>query len=334
MKQAPGESFLICRISDDDGMGGRPLKSDLDSRSRQLSSPSFAARARVWAAKIGMGAAALAAFEKQMTESSWIDIIPGGRVLRLLKDLAEAGMIEGAVLAEITAADLADFPNVDVSHKLSARSVKVNEALLKNEMTVGGTTAIGMFNFWTTYSGPVAPVNFPPLDAATSTTGGFKTAAEAFEAQILKNLRAQQALGNVDYHDLVTGPGPERPSGTSVKATEPGKATGRMLPSVSPVMPSLSLASDTTVKICIGSFQGIRVHLTDFNSDKANYAFTLNYELRDHFGVDDEDCEVRIKGFHGTPGQVAMWVLQHFATSGHKPFLDQVLVARSFKGTF
>lgn len=334
MKQPAGESFLLCRISDDDGIGGRALKSDLDSRSRQLSSPSYAARARVWAAKIGMGAAALAAFEKQMTESSWIDIIPGGRVARLLKDLVEAGLVEGAALAEITAADLADFPNVDVSRKLSARSVRVNEALLKNEMTVGGTTAIGMFNFWTTYAGPVAPVNFPALDAATSITGGFKSAATAFEAQVFKNLRAQRVLGNVDYHDLVTGPGPERPAGSSVKASEPGKATGRMLPSVSPVMPSLSLTSDTTVKICIGSFQGIRVHLTNFYSDTATCAFTLNYELRDHFGVDDEDCEVRIKGLHGTPGQVAMWVLQHFATAGHKPFLDQVLVSRPFKGTF
>ena len=55
--------------------------------------------------------------------------------------------------------------------------------------------------------------------------------------------------------------------------------------------------------------------------------------VRDHFGVDDEDCEVRLRGFHGTPGQVAMWVLQHFS-AGHCPFIDQVLIDRDFSGAF
>ena len=106
------------------------------------------------------------------------------------------------------------------------------------------------------------------------------------------------------------------------------------------MLPDLGIRQDTVVKICIGSFQGIRVSLSDFNATATSiplggqFSGKLHYELRDHFGVDDEDCEVRIRGIHGTPGQVAMWVLQHYSSTGHKPFIDQVLVQREFSGSF
>ena len=111
------------------------------------------------------------------------------------------------------------------------------------------------------------------------------------------------------------------------------------MPAVEPRLPNLGLVADTVVKICIGSFQGTEVSLTNFDFHIGGtppagvYSGRLRYELRDHFGVDDEDCEVRIRGLHGTPGQVAMWVLQHFAPTGHRPFIDQVMVERSFTGT-
>src|SRR5262249_26032157 len=138
----------------------------------------------------------------------------------------------------------------------------------------------------------------------------------------------------VDYHDLVTGRGPRRSWSDNIPPQEPGKATGRLLTSLEPPCPSLSLTDDRTVKICVGSFQGVKVFLSDFKVDFAaqSYKGTLNYELRDHFGVDDDDCEITIKGLHGTPGQVAMWVLQHHRRPGHVPWITLVKVKRAISG--
>ncbi len=102
------------------------------------------------------------------------------------------------------------------------------------------------------------------------------------------------------------------------------------------MIPSLDLQKDTVAKICIGSFQGVHISMTGFTADAKTRQFRLQlrYDLRDHFGVDDDDCEVTVRGIHGTPGQVAMWVLQHYAPQGHKPFVDEVLVNRTVTGSF
>ena len=60
---------------------------------------------------------------------------------------------------------------------------------------------------------------------------------------------------------------------------------------------------------------------------------TVKYHIRDHFGVDDEDCEISTEGLHGTPGQVAMWVLQHHRRPGHQPWITVVNVDRTVRGT-
>jgi hypothetical protein len=150
------------------------------------------------------------------------------------------------------------------------------------------------------------------------------------------NVRQQAQKGRIDFRDLVTGPGPKRAADANVPPTEPGKQTARPLPAVEPVIPNLDLQKDTTAKICIGSFQGVHISMTGFTADAKTRQFRLQlrYDLRDHFGVDDDDCEVTVRGIHGTPGQVAMWVLQHYAPQGHKPFVDEVLVNRTVTGTF
>jgi hypothetical protein len=329
--QPPGEEFLLANVFDNDGQGGRPLKSDLDSASRQLNSSSNVARLRVWAAKLGLGAAALDVLEREVPPTL---VLPGARMATLMAKLAKALVDEGGSALEIKMSDLQNFPQVDTSRKLTERAVRVNQTLLRNEMTVGGQTALRLFDRWTRYSGaptPAVDVSADGLGAATAGSNGFLQAAQGYERQLLANLQAQARLGLVDYRDLVTGPGPTRGDRDS-SPNEPGRQTGRILPATEAMIPQNSIIRDTVVKICIGSFQGMSVLLSDFKVSGRAVSGRLTYRLRDHFGVDDDDCEVAAKGIHGTPGQVAMWVLQHFAPVGHKPFVDQVTVVRQFTG--
>lgn len=345
--QPVDDRLVLVRLATQDGTGGRKLKPDLDSARRQLVSNDLLARVRVWGARLGLGAALLDALEQfGLTFANKGFLISGKELMKFLKDLVAAGKLDLSSLLSIPAGDLLSFPNVDLTRAMSASAVTLNQRLLGNEMTVGGPVANEMFTAWVGQSAAPPPLRrFPALDKATGEAGGFRKAAEAFEERLRDNLRSQFDQGEIDYRDFVTGPGPERARNDQgevippVPPLEEGRATRRMLPAVEPILPDLGLATDTVVKICIGSFQGIEVSLSDFEFRLSGtppvglFSGHLRYELRDHFGVDDEDCEVRTRGIHGTPGQVAMWVLQHHAPTGHRPFIDQVVVERAFSGT-
>lgn len=208
------------------------------------------------------------------------------------------------------------------------------EGALAREMLVGGPVALELFGAWVANRRARTERRFAGLDAAMANTPGFTSMARRFEARVHANLREQYHQGNVDYHDLVTGPGPRRSDFDSAPATEPGRATGRMLPSIAPPLVDLSLIHDRVCKICIGSIQGIRVWVKNFRATASppRYTGRLKYEIRDHFGVDDEDCEIAGQGFHGTPGQVAMWVLQHHRPPGHRPWITIAHVERDIQG--
>jgi hypothetical protein len=83
----------------------------------------------------------------------------------------------------------------------------------------------------------------------------------------------------------------------------------------------------------LGSFQEIQVHLTNFKklgSDRGfGWEVSLRYILFDHFGCDDSDLEGL--PFHGTPGQIAMWLLARDPAHGpgHKPFVVRIEVDRT-----
>ncbi|MFG5407432.1 hypothetical protein ABXN37_03990 [Piscinibacter sakaiensis] len=344
--QPAGDRLVLVRLSTFDGNGGRPLKPDLDSARRQLVSKDLLARVRVWGARLGLGSALLDALEQFALAFANKGGVGRTELLKFLKDLVAAGKLELSSLLSIPPGDLLAFPNLDLGRPMSASAVTLNENLLGNEMSVGGAVAKEMFAAWVTQSAtPPALRRFPSLDQATATAANFRKAAEAFEDRLKENLGSQLDQGEIDYRDLVTGPGPERlrdDKGEIVPPVQPieeGRSTRRRLPSVEPLLPDLGILTDTVVKICIGSFQGIEVTLSDFEFHLGGtpptglYSGRLRYELRDHFGVDDEDCEVRTRGIHGTPGQVAMWVLQHHAPNGHRPFIDQVVVERTFSGT-
>lgn len=345
--QPVDDHLVLVRLTTNDGNGGRKLKPDLDSARRQLVSNDLLARVRVWGARLGLGAALLDALEQfGLTFANKGFNIKGEDLLNFLKDLVKAGKLDLSSLLSIPAGDLLSFPNLDLTRPMSSTAVTLNAKLLGNEMSVGGPTANEMFTAWVGQSAVPPPLRrFPSLDKATGESAGFKKAADAFEERLRENLRSQFDKGEIDYRDFVTGPGPERARNDQgevippVPPLEEGRATRRMLPSVEPILPDLGIVIDTVVKICIGSFQGIEVTLSEFEFRLSGtppvgmFSGRLRYELRDHFGVDDEDCEVRTRGIHGTPGQVAMWVLQHHAPTGHRPFIDQVVVERPFSGT-
>jgi hypothetical protein len=209
------------------------------------------------------------------------------------------------------------------------------EAYLLREMLVGGTVAVGLFNAWCRNSRRAEERNFPGLDTAMGETPGFVAAATRFEGFVRENLRAQRRAGTIDYRDLVTGDGPARAGVGDSPRQERARSTGRTLPSCPPPDVDLDLRQDRTPKICIGSMQGIRIWIRSLRATEspAAYTATVKYEIRDHFGVDDDDCEISRQGLHGTPGQVAMWVLQHHRRPGHMPWITVVRVERRIQGS-
>jgi hypothetical protein len=209
------------------------------------------------------------------------------------------------------------------------------EAYLLREMLVGGAVAVELFNAWRVNGRRAEERNFASLDGAMRETPAFVAAATRFEGFVRENLRAQRRAGTIDYRDLVTGNGPNRGGVGDSPRQERGRATGRTLPSCPPPDVDLDLRQDRAAKICIGSMQGIRIWVRSFRATDSPpaYTATLKYEIRDHFGVDDDDCEVSRHGLHGTPGQVGMWVLQHHRRPGHMPWITVVRVERQVQGS-
>jgi hypothetical protein len=92
-----------------------------------------------------------------------------------------------------------------------------------------------------------------------------------------------------------------------------------------PGMPFFTLGDPLGI---LGSFQEIQVHLLDYKCTVQRYDLALRYILFDHFGCDDEDLEGLPA--HGTPGQIAMWLLARAESHGpgHKPFVVRIVVDR------
>jgi hypothetical protein len=94
--------------------------------------------------------------------------------------------------------------------------------------------------------------------------------------------------------------------------------------------PRLGFGGVQPLHVYIGSFQGVNVFLNDFSADpsRSTYSAELTYEFLDHFGADDSDTVLDTSG-HGSPGQVALWVLQRERHPGHMPFVTDVFINES-----
>lgn len=99
--------------------------------------------------------------------------------------------------------------------------------------------------------------------------------------------------------------------------------------------PDVSYSGVSALHVLIGSFQGVNVFLTDFSASGTTrtYRADLTYELIDHFGVDDGDVTFDFRG-HGSPGQVAFWVLQRERHPGHMPYITSVVINETISDSF
>ena len=177
---------------------------------------------------------------------------------------------------------------------------------------------------------------FPDLNREVAKSGPFLEGHKFFAEKVEANLKAQFKAGLVDYHDLVTGNSLDRKFGEVVPEREPGKLTGRMLPSIESPNIEFSLTSDRALKTVIGFIQGYRIFLKNFKASAgppAAYSATIHYEIIDHFGVNDSDCDKDV-GTHGSGGQIAFWVLQHTRHEGgsYNPFRTIVDIENEIKG--
>ena len=103
--------------------------------------------------------------------------------------------------------------------------------------------------------------------------------------------------------------------------------------------PLFGFTGSDPLHFVIGSFQGSNVFLEDFSADATTRAYraVLIYEFFDHFGADDDDLVnksgLRHLDAHGSPGQVALWVLQRERHPNHQPFVLKVVIEETIADT-
>jgi hypothetical protein len=86
----------------------------------------------------------------------------------------------------------------------------------------------------------------------------------------------------------------------------------------------------------LGQFQGTRVTLTRLSLRPSlkrrvrfEYDAVLLYDWFDHFGIDDGDLTKEPGTNHGSPGQVAMWILQRKHHPNNMPYVVRIVVNRT-----
>lgn len=115
----------------------------------------------------------------------------------------------------------------------------------------------------------------------------------------------------------------------SLHALIPGKMQGNRDTFTNPVGIKTSPVVDikksaVALQAVIGqAFGGGTIRVTSFDADQATYGVTLNYELIDHFGVDNSDVLGPLP--HGSQGQKSFWILQHRHKPGFNPFVTKVV---------
>jgi hypothetical protein len=317
--------LVLLHVDDDES------NDDLDSDMRDLKDPKNTrlARIRVWFAKIGAGARSLDLAEK---------FVAGGFLLPLpviLGKLVEDGIIEAAALLDVTAAAIKNFPNLDTTVRMSPRATNANTNLMQNELAAALGSGMAVYDKFKAENTPKARREVIPLAQNVARSSAFQAAAQTFEDSMRKNVSAQAVLGQIHFGDLQTTPQGRRAPNATPGPVETGQATNRSLPTVFAKTPAFSIRKDPIAKICIGGLQGIDVTMTRFSANAADreWSATLMYELLDHFGANDDDVEID-SSLHGSPGQIALWTLQHFAASGHKPFRPILRIERAVAGSF
>lgn len=213
--------------------------------------------------------------------------------------------------------DLDSSKRASLSHLPLTTQVKIAEARLSftltleqrmlQELLLGGTLPVAMgTTFIRNASVQVVPfANGSDLSKAVRSSSVFPVAHNDVRDEITKVFKASIAARKVvDFHDLA----------------EAKKV-------VTPPLFGFTLRGDFALKVAIGSFQGVDLFLSKFEASVTprRWKATLIYDFFDHFGADDSDT-ILDTSLHGTPGQVALWVMQHERHPGHFPFISKVSV--------
>lgn len=143
----------------------------------------------------------------------------------------------------------------------------------------------------------------------------FASSAKTFETDFTRRMRLVRTASGVAVNPATL-------------RTELEKQGGSMTP---PALPFFGIGSKLGI---LGSFQESRVRLTRLETPTPkSFNATLRYEVFDHFGCDDKDLEGLPT--HGTPGQIAMWLLARDPkhAPGHKPFVVRIHVVRTVSDT-
>ncbi len=200
----------------------------------------------------------------------------------------------------------------------STRSLELyfaQEALAASLASAGGQTLIRDF-----FSNSVAKKEILYDERSTVSglvrdNGNFKGSAANFETDFIRRMRLFRSK-----QSGVINPASLR--------SDLEKFGGPLSP---PALPFFGIGSKLGI---LGSFQESRVRLTRLDLPTAkSFSATLRYEVFDHFGCDDKDLEGLPT--HGTPGQIAMWLLARDPrhAPGHKPFVVRIHISRTVSDT-
>lgn len=213
---------------------------------------------------------------------------------------------------------------------LDGRTTSDLERLMSLELNViAGLVGVDMFKRFVNNPRAGAPIEFRSgsfLASVVDGSGIFQLAHTSVRLEFEAALKKQFAAGNVDVSKL------------EAKTNTRGRFGRPQLTNPDGVKTSLDLAiprSELVLQAVVGgSFQGGQAALKAFTADAAaaTYTATLEYKLLDHFGVDNGDVLPNPPP-HGSPGQIAFWILQHRRHPGHNPYVTTVVIERKVSGS-
>jgi hypothetical protein len=192
-------------------------------------------------------------------------------------------------------------------------TVAMREAQLTLELLAGGkvSTTLGRDFLANTISRREIIYDVSdPISKAVHSSAEFAKAHSDVTAFIADSLTRSSLTGILDYHVL-------------------DSKTGNVPP------PKLSFATLSALQIAFGSMQGVKIWLEDFEADGVTRDFraSLIYEWFDHFGADDNTITPDSR-FHGTPGQVCLWIMQREDPPARRPFVPKVVFPEEARGKF
>jgi hypothetical protein len=184
---------------------------------------------------------------------------------------------------------------------------------MRLELLAGGKVSVVMGNTFIKNNDPKAVIEFgfgSKLGDAVSSSKEFANVVAETKKQINVGLGAGLSNGVLDYKLLHISKN-----------------------AIDPIL--ISFHGVQNLKFALGSTQGVRILLENFTTDERRRIFTATviYEILDHFGADDTDLIPTLSA-HGSPGQVALWVMQRERRPGHCPFVSKIMIRTEISDSF